>query len=224
MSERDLVATCGQALDAYKKLLPSGAESESWQRLLPLDVICVARDDQSFSEFKANWKIFLDLLDQIWNQANAFARHHISEEVLRESVLGFLGNINQQRTTDELLVYIDKARNSAHHTLWRYLRPSTDREVVTDAKGVSINVSSNLITLRAQSGGTVSEIVVLNEGAVLLTDVQVVERKAKKIFLLPESHNGNSLYPLDRVLPQMLGKMALQFYLGVVDSLRARLT
>jgi hypothetical protein len=180
----------------------------------------VARDENEFSTFRSNWDSFLGALDQLWNRMNAYAKNHVEIESLKKTAQGFLGQINSKRTKeDELLIYLDKARNSAHHTLWKHIRPSNVKEIVSDAEGVIIDTITGLLTLRSNSGGKVSEVVLLNEGVILLQEVQVVERKEKKIYMLPDSHAGQALYPLDRVLPQMIGQKGLLFYRNTLNTL-----
>jgi hypothetical protein len=222
MSVTALQETYENVENAFKELLPPQSNADEWQNLLPLDVIVVANDDADFEDFKRKWERFLEGLDQLWNRLNAFAKHHIDDHETQSSVSGYLGNVNGQRIDDELLVYLNKARNSAHHTLWRHVRSAQEKEVVTDAKGVAIDVRTNEITIRSNSGGTVSEIAVLNEGAVLLKEVQVVEKGQKKTYFLPETHQGMTLYPMDRVLPQMIGKRGLLFYKEVLSSVVER--
>jgi hypothetical protein len=213
--------TFENAEKAFKNLLPK--DFDNWRVIFPLDAIVHASNDESFEDFKSKWESFLEALDKIWNRLNAFAKHHIEDEQTKNSILGYLGQINNTRKTDDLLLYIDKARNSAHHTLWRHIRQSEQNEVISDAKGVNIDLASGQLNVTSPNGGTVSEIIVLNNNSILLQAVDVVEQRQKRTFYLPENHMGSSLYTFDRVLPHMIGKMALMYYENVINEFSKRI-
>jgi len=206
----EIKRTLINAEKSFLKLLPT--EVNDWRKVLPLDVLFKANSDEEFEIFKYNWESFLEQLDKIWNRLNAYTIHHIDDEKIKNSVHGFLGLANYTRKSDDLLVYLDKARNSAQHTLWRHIRKSDKGEVITDAKGVNINTKNGQLQITSQHGGTVSEIVILDNYIVLLSAVDIVEKKVKKTIYLPEKHLNQVLYPFDRVLPQMIGKMGLMYY------------
>lgn len=217
----DINRTFINAESAFKKLLPN--EVNDWRKVLPLDVLMKAQTDDEFDNFKSNWESFLELLDKIWNRLNSYAKHHIDDERIKNSVQGFLGQANDKRKKDDLLVYLDKARNSAHHTLWRHIRQSDKGEVITDAKGVNINLINGELQITSPNGGTVSEIVILDNYVVLLSAVDVIENKIKKTIYLPERHLDKVLYPFDRVLPQMIGKMGLIYYESLISHFEERI-
>jgi hypothetical protein len=217
----DIRQTFINSENAFRKLLPT--KVNDWRKVLPLNVLVKAQKIEEFENFKSNWESFLEQLDKIWNRLNAYAKHHIDDEKTKNSVQGFLGQANDKRKHDQLLVYLDKARNSAHHTLWRHIRKSEKGELITDAKGVSINVNSGQLQIKSLNGGTVSEIVILENYVVLLSAVDIVEQKAKKTIYLPEKHLGEVLYPFDRVLPQMIGKMGLIFYESLILNIEKRI-
>lgn len=218
---KDINQTFVNAESAFKKLLPN--EENNWRQVLPLDVLVRAQSDDEFEYFKSNWESFLEQLDKIWNRLNAYATHNIEDEKTKNSVIGFLGQANSERKKDDLLVYLDKARNSAHHTIWRHIRKSCNGEVITDAKGVNVNTDKNQLVITTPNGGTVSEIVIMDNYVILLSAVDVVENKIKKTIYLPESHLKKVLYPFDRVLPQMIGKMGLLYYESLISNFGKRI-
>lgn len=218
---KDINQTFVNAESAFKKLLPN--EKNDWRQVLPLDVLVRAQNDDEFENFKSNWESFLEQLDKIWNRLNAYAKHHIDDEKTKKSVQGFLGQANSERKKDDVLVYLDKARNSAHHTLWRHIRKSNKGEVITDAKGVNVKTDNNQLVITSPNGGTVSEIVILDNYVVLLSAIDVVENNIKKTIYLPERHLDNVLYTFDRVLPQMIGKMGLLYYESLISNFGERI-
>jgi arsenate reductase-like glutaredoxin family protein len=217
----ELEKTLKNTEKSFIKLLPQN--EDDWRELLPLDLMVSLKDDREFEEFKENWEKFLDGLDKIWNRLNAYTKNHITDESKKQSLEGYLGEINYKRKNDDLLVYLDKARNSSHHTLWRHIRTSDQNEIVSDANGVHIDVVNNKINVTSPNGGTVSEIIVLNEYVVLLDAVMVVENKIKETYYLPAKHQNEVLYPIDRVFPLMIGKMGLLFYESVLNEYKVRL-
>jgi hypothetical protein len=218
---KDINLTFENAETAYQNLLPK--QFDDWRKIYPLDAIVIAPNDESFEKFKSNWESFLESLDKIWNRLNAFARHHVDNEKTKNSILGYLGQINNTRKNDDLLLFLDKARNSAHHTLWRHIRQAEQNEIISDAKGVNIDISNGQINITSPSGGTVSEIVVLNNYTILLSAVDVIENRQKKTYYLPEKHLTTNLYPIDRALPHMIGKMGLMYYENVINEISKRI-
>ncbi len=192
---KEIRQTFNNAENAFQNLLPKPLED--WRRIYPLDVMFRAESEEELEDFRSNWESFLEQLDKTWNRLNAFAKHHIKDQSSKNSILGYLGQVNDKRKKDDLLVYLDKARNSAHHTLWRHIRQSDRSEVITDAKGVHIDIRNGQLNLTSPNGGTVSEIVVLNNYVVLLSAVEVVEKKkdylsARKTFRQRDFPFGSS--------------------------------
>lgn len=217
----EIKRTLSNAEKAYRQLLP--AEVNDWREVLPLDVLVKAHTGEEFESFKYKWESFLEQLDKIWNRLNAYTIHHIDDEKIKNSLQGFLGQANDKRKNDDLLVYLDKARNSAQHTLWRHIRKSGKGEIITDAIGVNINISNGQLEIKSPNGGTVSEFVILDNYVVLLSAVDIVEKKVKKTIYLPEKHLDEILYPFDRVLPQMIGKMGLMYYELLISDFEKRI-
>lgn len=167
---------------------------------------------------------FLNGLDKFWNKANAFAKS-IDSEKKRQSILGYLGNINQRRNSDELLLYLDKARNSSQHTLHKHIRETVANEIDTDAKGIEISYDGQQIQMTSSNGGTMSGLVMYNKGTLLLSDVKVVNQQTRKeeIYSVPTTHNGESIYYLERVAPHIIGKFGLLFYHQMMDEISKKL-
>jgi hypothetical protein len=217
----EIYQTFRNAEKAFNKLLPS--DESDWRNVLPLDVLVRAQTNEEFELFKSNWESFLENLDKIWNRLNSYIKHHIEEQKIKNSIQGFIGKVNDERKNDDLLLYLDKARNSAHHTLWRHIRKSEKGEIITDAKGFKINVNSGQLEILSSNRGTVSEIVILENYVVLLSAVDIVENKVKKTIFLPEKHLDNILNPIERVLPQMIGKMGLMYYELLISNFEKRI-
>jgi len=211
--------TYSVAVNDFKNILPKGTNVELWQDLMTLDAVVVAEQVETFQEFQNRWDKFLNSLDQLWNRMNAFAQHHVSDVSKKLSVKGYLDNVNAKRTTDELLVYLDKARNNAHHTIWGHIRQSDNKEVISDAEGLIIEVIGDQLSINTDSGGFLSELVMPFEGSILLKEVEVIENKERKLYFPPESHLGKKLGTTDRFLPLMIGKKGLIFYEKVLDEL-----
>ncbi len=202
----------------FLKLLPNNFDENSWRNLLPFDSIAVCPNDKDFEMYLDKWEKYLNSLDKLWNRMNAFVQE-IDNEKKRNSIKGYLGNINNQRTTDELLVYLDQARNCVQHTLWRHLRTSAKQEIVSDGKGVTVSINNDVLKVQSKNGGTISEMVVFGEGTVLLKEV----KSKRKLYYLPDKHQDKFIYTLDRVLPHMLGKFALMFYEETLLEMEKRL-
>jgi hypothetical protein len=215
---QELRQSLNNTIQDFLKLLPNNFDENSWRNLLPLDAIAVCPNDKEFDGYLDKWEKYLNSLDKLWNRMNAFVQE-IDDEKQRNSIKGYLGNINNQRTTDELLVYFDQARNSVQHTLWRHLRPSAKQEIVSDGKGVTVSINNGVLEIQSKNGGTISEMSVFREGTVLLKEV-----KSKGEFhYLPDKHKDKFIYALDRVLPHMLGKFALMFYEETLFEMERRL-
>jgi hypothetical protein len=202
-------------------LLPKINRGLNLSGLTTNNVITHSLNDRTFTRFNENWEDFLNSLDKFWNLLNAYKEHHI-EEIKKEKLKGYLGNINGKRTSDDLLVYLDKARNNSQHTLWRHLRESRPMEVIT-GHGATITFESNGITVTGEGEAAKEVDVLFKPGIFLLKQVKVIEGKKEIEYDLPVNHLGRPLKPMERVLPQIIGKLGLEFYQNVFIEFKKRI-
>lgn len=224
MKTEELNKALNRATKDFTDFLPEPARNLDWRQLLLLDGLNICKTDDEFEDSLDKWEKFLNGLDKFWNKANAFAKS-IDSEKKRQSILGYLGNINQRRNSDELLLYLDKARNSSQHTLHKHIRETVANEIDTDAKGIEISYDGQQIQMTSSNGGTMSGLVMYNKGTLLLSDVKVVNQQTRKeeIYSVPTTHNGESIYYLERVAPHIIGKFGLLFYHQMMDEISKKL-
>lgn len=206
---------------SFKKLLPILSRSLPLNQLTTKNVIVYSMNDKTFNKFNEDWEDFLHQLDKFWNQLNAYAKHH-AEDSKKEKLIGFLGNINATRTTDDLLVYLDKARNNSQHTLWRHLRESRPFEVIS-GHGSQITFHNDRIEVTGEGDATKQIYVFFRPGLFLLNRVKVVENKKDVYYELPINHLNRPLEPMERVLPQYVGKLCLEYYSCVLINFKNRI-
>jgi hypothetical protein len=215
---QELRQSLNNTIQDFIELLPNNFDQNSWRNILPLDAIGVCPNDQEFEKYLHKWEKYLNSLDKLWNRMHAYVQD-IDDEKQRNSIKGFLGKINNQRNTDELLVYLDQARNSVQHTLWRHLRPAAEQEIVSDAEGITVSINNGVLKVQSKNGGTISEFALFREGTVLLKEV----KSKGEIYYLPDKHQDKFIYALDRVLPHMMGKFGLIFYEEILLEMEKRL-
>ena len=204
----------------YRKLLPLWSRNLKLDSLNTKNVTFHPKDQKDFEGFQDNWGGFINYLDIFWNQLNAYAKHHVSDEK-KESLMGYLGNVSSQRTSDELLVYLDKARNNSQHTLWVHIKESSPFEVIT-GKGASIAHKPGQIIVSGSGDSTKEINIVLRPGLIMLKEVKVIENKKEVIYELPTLHLNNKLSNMERVLPQIIGQKGIQYYSNIFIELKKR--
>lgn len=220
MNTEELDRTITNAKKHYRKLLPLKIRDLELDKISMDNCVVHSLNRRDFEDFKDNWELFINSLDKFWNQLNAFAKHESAEKSV--TLLGFLGNENKRRTTDDLLVFLDKARNSSQHTLWIHMRQSAPMEVLA-GHGATITFLQNGVSVSGP-GESAKELVILGKpGVFLLNDVKVIERKVEVVYPLPMKHHDYSFKALERALPQIIGKLGLAYYGGIYEEFKKRL-
>ena len=205
-----------KAINSHRQLLPLLSRDLELEELNTQNTVVFSRDKGTFNMFCGHWEDFLNGIDRFWNLVNSYRKHFATPDNAR-SVTDFLATINSQRTTDELLKYLDKARNNAHHTLWRHLIESRPYEVIT-GHGATIEFSSNSVTVSGP-GDSANEVnILMRPGIILLKDIIVYEKKKEVTYGLPTSHLNYQLKPMERVLPQIIGQKGIQYYQKVLSE------
>jgi len=221
MPIKEINRTLTKAIRTYKQLLPITSRQLSLDQLTTKNVIAHSMNDKTFDKFTDNWEDFINNLDKFWNLLNAYKEHFV-DDVKKEKLKGYLGNVNGARTSDDLLIYLDKARNNSQHTLWRHLRESRPMEVIT-GHGATITFESNGIKVTGEGDAAKEVNILIKPGIFLLNQVKVIEGKKEIEYDLPKNHLGTSLKPMERVLPQIVGKLGLEFYQNIFIEFKKRI-
>lgn len=211
--------TIKKAEKDFRKLLPLEKNNASLDDLNSTDIITHTMSIKGFNKFVENWDSLLNSLDKFWNLLGAYKKSFASDDQIK-LLNGFLGSVNKNRTTDDVLIYLDKARNNSQHTLWRHLKMSGTREVFA-GKGATIKFLPDSVQVTGSGDSAKQVTIMFKEGAILLTHVKVVENKTEKIYELPSSYFKTKLAPLERAIPQLIGLYGLKYYISVFEEFKS---
>lgn len=212
--------TIKKAEKDFRKLLPLEKRDFMLDKLDTKDIMVNTLNIVDFNRFIENWENFLNNLDKFWNQLNNYKIYNTSDDK-KEILNGFLGNINKNRTTDEVLIFLDKARNNSQHTLWRHIRKSESIEVFA-GKGAIIKFLTNGIQVTGNGDSAKQVTIMFKEGVILLNHVKVVEFKKEVIYELPTSCFNYLFTPMERAIPQLIGLFGLKYYLNIFEEFKAK--
>ncbi|OFY89834.1 MAG: hypothetical protein A3K10_10790 [Bacteroidetes bacterium RIFCSPLOWO2_12_FULL_31_6] len=204
----------------YRNILPFDKRDWSLESLVSTEIMAHTLNSKAFEDFVENWENFLSNIDKFWNQLNAYRKYHAKLDK-KEILNGFLGNANKERTTDELLVYLDKARNSTQHTLWRHLRKSESIEVFA-GKGAVIKFLPNGVQVTGVDDAAKQVTIMFKEGVILLKHIKVVEKGDEVIYELPTTFFNHKFSPMERVAPQIIGLYGLIYYKKLFDEYKSK--
>jgi len=204
-----------KAISSHRKLLPLTSRDLDLNELTTENTLTFSNSTGGFSTFYENWEDFLNGIDKFWNLLNAYKLHYVSE-VKSKTLIDWLATLNSQRTTDDLLKYLDKARNNSHHTLWRHLKESSPFEVIS-GYGSTITFLPNGIQVTGEGDSAKEVHVLFKPGLILLNTVKVIEKKKEVIYELPVNHLGIPLKPMERIIPQIVAQKGLLFYKQVFE-------
>lgn len=205
-----------KAVSSHRKLLPLTSRDLGLTELTTENTLTFSNSKGAFDLFCENWEDFLNGIDKFWNLLNAFKVHHASDEK-RKTLTDWLATINSQRTKDDLLIYLDKARNNSQHTLWRHLKESNPFEVIS-GYGSTITFLPNGVQVTGEGDSAKEVHILFKPGLILLNNVKVIENKNEVIYELPISHLSSPLKPMERVIPQIVGQRGLLFYIKVFEN------
>lgn len=223
-----LKTTLANVTADFERMLPPSGRRCGWKNILSLNGMVITKNQAGIDEYCELWEKFLNGLDKFWNRLNAFVKD-IPDSTKKEQLIGYLGNINDKRNNDELLFFLDKARNSAQHSIYRHIRGTKKNETHVDGRGYDLKVEGNRLKFIEQSGDGDKRLygfAVWEEGTLLICDFNIKSGNSNTITHVkpPENHNGKIIMPaMDRIIPSMIGKKGLEFYHDVLEEFENRL-
>jgi hypothetical protein len=213
-----------------KAYLILGPISPNWRdTVLNLNSFIEFKTPEEFMDFNDKWNTYLNKLDLLWNRFNAFVISGIEDNQKRQKMKGFLDNINGQRTSDELLVYLDKARNSSQHTLQEVLEDQIHNDIIMAGNNMNVVKDGNDFKLFAsKGGGHLQALIVFEKRLIKLNSVAIKVKTNKirsesKIYNPPTSCLGRPLSQSQSLNPIVVGGLGLLYYEKVLEELKSRI-
>lgn len=161
---------------------------------------------KTYPEIEQHWENFLLRLEMAWEKTEAVLQQ-------KSQLARFVSNTRVDRKNDDLLNYLNQARNATEHTL----------ALVVESK------DGQVVRLDSNEGGEQVKIEKISEDRFLLTPMneagakmkitpnskllEVTNRSAK--FPVPTKHLGNDV-PNDIVI---IGRMGLEYYLSLIEDI-----
>jgi hypothetical protein len=196
----------------FIKLLPLESRTLSIEKLNSQNTMVQCSNENDFEDFRANWESFLNYLDKFWNQLNSYNRKNLSHKK-NTLVSELLTQAHTLRTKEceEILFYLDKARNNTQHTLSIHLRESQKYEVLAE-KTATIKQQDNKTQIHVSADGQ-QIVIFMHQKFILLNSIY--EKRSHNTYNVPSLHVGKTISILDRTIPQMVGKIGYQYYFNL---------
>lgn len=166
-------------------------------------------NEKDLIKYEILWMEYLTSIDRAWNKIN-----YLSNSIDRKNIKKIIDDVNHDRNTDELLVYLMQARNVSEHKANSLLEFENTGLIIKGGEGGGIIKSGEFIGSTGQIIDLVDNNNIIIYPKKMIVVSSIISRNIE--YKPPIFHKGSLIGSKD---PAILAEMGLKYYVNIADSI-----